>query len=456
MASTFQSIAQMLSQRVVDSLVEGTLICVFAALLFRVAGQKNAGSRFLFWFYTLLAIAAVPLIGSWSHGVVNGASRSAITLPESFATYVLYAWAIVSAWHLLGIARGVWQIHELRKTCILLDDSTLNSSLRETLMRYRAKRDVALYASDHVRVPIAVGLMKPAIVLPKWALEELAPSELNQILVHELEHLRRRDNWTNLAQQLVKAIFFFHPAVWWIERKLSLEREMACDDAVIAETASPRAYAECLARMAEKSFLLRSLELAHAAVGRLRQMSARITRILDGNRTVIDPGNWRPAVVLVGAFAVGCIAWSSRAPRLVAFEQPTIQMAATETGPTSGLPAHDVTKSTAAATTRSVAPLRVAQRPAKTRGPEHRNDDLAGTRALAARSTAPVGDAGNMIRMVRATSTDVPIVETYFVFYEGAEGSLEVQQVQQIRMLRLTILQTVVGHSTHQVPRQQT
>src|SRR5215471_4559129 len=135
MAAAFQAIAQVLSLRVIDSLVEGTLICVFAALLFRVAGQKNAGSRFLFWFSTLVAIAAVPMIGRCSHGVVNGATRSAITLPESFASYVLCAWAIVSAWYLLGIARGLWQIHEIRKTCILLDDSTLNSLLRETLMR---------------------------------------------------------------------------------------------------------------------------------------------------------------------------------------------------------------------------------------------------------------------------------------------------------------------------------
>src|SRR5215467_11387226 len=150
MAAAFQAIAQILSLRVVDSLVEGTLICVFAALLFRVAGQKSAGSRFLFWFSTLLAIAAMPMIGSWSHGAVNGATRSAITLPESFATYVLCAWAIVSAWYLLGIVRGLWQIHELRKTCVLLDDSTLNSLLRETLTRYRAKRDVLLYTSDRV------------------------------------------------------------------------------------------------------------------------------------------------------------------------------------------------------------------------------------------------------------------------------------------------------------------
>ena len=96
--------------------------------------------------------------------------------------------------------------------------------------------------------------MKPVVVVPGWVMQELSADELNQILLHELAHLRRWDDWTNLAQKVVKALFFFHPAVWWIEKRVSLEREMACDDAVIAETASPRAYAECLTHLAERTF----------------------------------------------------------------------------------------------------------------------------------------------------------------------------------------------------------
>ena len=458
MAAAFQAIAQVLSLRVVDSLAEGTLICLFATLLFRFAGQKNAGSRFSFWFFTLLAIATVPMIrgGWWSHGGVNVASRSAITLPESFAAYVLCAWAIVSTWHLVAIGRGLWRIHQLRETCILLDDSTLHSLLRETLTRYRAKRSVTLYTSEQVRVPIAIGLMTPAIVFPQWTLEELSPSELSQILVHELEHLRRRDDWTNLVQHLVKAVFFFHPAIWWIERKLTLEREMACDDAVIAETSSPRTYAECLAHLAEKSFLLRSLELAHAALGRIRQVSTRITRILDGNRTAQDPGRWQPAVVLVGVFAIGCAFWSSRAPRLVAFERPAVQVTAAQAESTSALQASDIPKPSTTATARTVSPLRATQPSARTRGSQRGRESLsAAVPAIVARATR-VKEAPDTIHVVRETSTDVPIVETYYVFYEGPEGDTEVQQVYQIRMLRLTVFHTFVSRPTHQVSRHET
>jgi len=456
MATAFEAIAQVLSLRIVDSLVEGTLICVFAALLFYMAGRKNAGSRFSFWFSTLLAIATVPMIrsGWWSHGSINGASRSAITLPESFAAYVFCVWAVISFWRLLGIGRGLWQIHLLRKNCNLLDDSAVDSLLRETLERYRAKWRVTLYTSDKVRVPIAIGLVKPAIVFPQWALQELSPSELKQILLHELEHLRRLDNWTNLAQQLVTAIFFFHPAVWWIERKLALEREMACDDAVIAETSCPRAYAECLAHLAEKSFLLRSLELAQAALGRIRQMSARIARILDRNRIGQDHGNWRPAVVLVGLFAAGCAAWSSRAPRLIAFERPIVQVAATETRP-KALPASEAIESNAISAAPSVSPVVAARRPGDSRIAPTRQSLSTITSGVAAPATR-TKEAGDMIRMVRAASTDVPILETYYVVYENSEGSTEIQQVYQIRLLRLTVFQTVFSRPTHQIPRQET
>jgi len=78
-------------------------------------------------------------------------------------------------------------------------------------------------------VPTAIGFFQPAVIVPAWTLRELSAEELHSVLLHELAHLRRWDDWTNLAQELVGALFFFHPAVWRIGSRLSLEREMACD-----------------------------------------------------------------------------------------------------------------------------------------------------------------------------------------------------------------------------------
>jgi hypothetical protein len=114
------------------------------------------------------------------------------------------------------------------------------------------------------------------------------------------------------------ALLFFHPAVWWIEKKLELEREMACDDLVLAKAASPQVYAECLVSLAEKSLLRRGLALAQAAVGRMRHMSLRVAQILDKKR----PGAtrvWRPAPVLLTGMSLACLMVFSGTPRLISF-----------------------------------------------------------------------------------------------------------------------------------------
>jgi hypothetical protein len=140
---------------------------------------------------------------------------------------------------------------------------------------------------------------------------------LKPILIHELTHLQRRDDWTNLLQKMVRAIFFFHPAVWWIDAQLSLEREMACDDTVLAITGNPRAYAGCLIELLEKSCARRGWTMAQAAVHRAQDLSLRIAKILDAKRPVTTRV-WKPALGLAGVFSLACFAISYCAPQLIA------------------------------------------------------------------------------------------------------------------------------------------
>jgi len=115
-------------------------------------------------------------------------------------------------------------------------------------------------------------------------------------------------------------VFFFHPAVWWLGSRVSLEREMACDDAVIAQTANPRAYARCLVSLAEKSYLRRSVALAQAAVSRMQEMTARVTQILAPNRPA-HTATWRPAVFLIALVSTLGGATVAAAPQLVGFQE---------------------------------------------------------------------------------------------------------------------------------------
>src|SRR5262249_6879876 len=179
-------------------------------------------------------------------------------------------------------------------------------------------------------VPAAVGFFKPAVVVPAWLAEESAARELQYVLLHELAHLRRWDDWTNLIQKVVKAMLFFHPGIWWIERKLSLDREMACEETVLSQVPEPRMYAQCLARVAEKSFLRRQLALAQAAVDRMRHLAQRIQKILSLDENIGTSRSsrlWKPAVAMVTAVgALGAI-WTSQAPQLVRVADPARSMA---------------------------------------------------------------------------------------------------------------------------------
>src|ERR1700722_18920377 len=265
----WNAIAQASALQIVDCLVEGTLIAIFAGLVLGAARRQNSGTRFAVWFSALVAITTLPLLGgSWGwHGAgVPAVGQPAITLPTSWALYLFGAWAVIAGWLLIGVARGLRHLHVLRQSCVPVDAARLDPLVRETFERSQSARPASLCTSDLVHVPTAIGFVKPVIAVPAWVMNELSADELNQILLHELAHLRRWDDWTNLAQKVVRALFFFHPAVWWIEQRVSLEREMACDDAVVAETASPRAYAECLTRLAEKALIQRSMVLAQAAL----------------------------------------------------------------------------------------------------------------------------------------------------------------------------------------------
>jgi hypothetical protein len=154
---------------------------------------------------------------------------------------------------------------------------------------------------------------------------------LQIILLHEFAHLQRRDDWTNLIQKLVRTVFIFHPAVWWIEKRLSIEREMACDDAVLAATHNPRAYAECLVSLAERNFVRRSLALAQAAISRACETRARLARILDAD-TPHATKIFKPALGLMAGLLAACLVALPGAPRLVTFENGRPQNSVAATG----------------------------------------------------------------------------------------------------------------------------
>jgi len=435
MAVNLEAVASYSSMRLVDSLAEGLAVGLFAAVLLRFSRRQNAGTRFAIGFSALLAIALLPFArGLWPHSQVASAAP-AVVVPEAWALYLFSAWAVIAILLLARVTRSVWHLHQLRNACVPLDAACIGPLVADTLKRKQTRRKVALCTSEKVRVPTALGFFRPAIVIPRWLLQELSAGELNQVVLHELAHLRRWDDWTNLAQQIVKALFFFHPAVWWIEKNIALDREMACDDAVLAETESPREYAQCLAHLAEMSFVRRGVALAQALIGRIGQTSHRVAQILDVNRPKGNARTSNPAIwAMVGA-GVLCSVWVARGPELVGFDNPTrnkIELANSlaDRGTVPITSAKFVQRTTPEWTNSKRVPAKLGRKTVQ------RNPIASATRPAMRHSEA----ASNLIHLSALKSQPTAISETLLVMIESRQFGPGDAEVYRIQMWHVTVL----------------
>ncbi|HEX8354957.1 MAG TPA: M56 family metallopeptidase, partial [Pyrinomonadaceae bacterium] len=115
--------------------------------------------------------------------------------------------------------------------------------------RLRVPRAVRLCQSALVEVPTVVGHLRPIILIPAGALLGLTPQQLEAVLAHELAHVRRHDYAVNLLQTAAETLLFYHPAAWWLSRRIRAEREHACDDAAVEATGDALLYARSLAAL---------------------------------------------------------------------------------------------------------------------------------------------------------------------------------------------------------------
>ncbi len=179
-------------------------------------------------------------------------------------------------------------------------------------------RRIRLDISYEISVPLVSGLRRPSILLPERLLDQLSEQELEQIGIHEAAHLVRYDDYALAIQRVVQAMFALHPVVHWISRRIDLEREIACDDFVIAASNNPQPYAACLARVVELSGGIRSTPVAAAAAEDNSHLARRVEMLLDRKRyTAPRLLGVRLAFALtcITAFALGAI----QIPRVLSF-----------------------------------------------------------------------------------------------------------------------------------------
>ncbi|MBK8969006.1 MAG: M56 family metallopeptidase [Saprospiraceae bacterium] len=168
---------------------------------------------------------------------------------EPYHPLIVSIWLLGFVFFLFQLGGGLRYIYRLRRNQNQPLEPVWQEKLQALASRIGLSRPVTLLESALVKAPMALGLFKPLILLPIGMANQLSPVEVEAILAHELAHIARRDWLFNLIQAIIEALFYFHPAVWWIAATIRAERENCCDDTAVALTGNRLLYAKTLVRL---------------------------------------------------------------------------------------------------------------------------------------------------------------------------------------------------------------
>ncbi len=222
----------------------------------------------------------------------------------SFTVFDLFfaAWAIGAAIFLAPVIIGLWQVRSLRRHALPWSHGT--SAAATLANELKISRRIEALLHEAVAGPMTCGVFHPAIVFPVQA-ENWDDADLHRAIAHELEHVRRADWLTHCLARIVCAAYWFHPLVWIAWRRLTLEAERACDDAVLAHSEAT-AYAEQLVALARQLTAANKSPLL--AMASRSDLTTRIHAVLDNRQPRGHAG--RAAIILTGIACLFTIAVS--------------------------------------------------------------------------------------------------------------------------------------------------
>lgn len=314
----------------------------------------NAATRYVVWWAALLITAVLPLLCYSLRPKPHPESHALVTIqlsafepipapptptpvavshtdehpiphrnlrpPLDALSAILLIWILLTAL-LLGRLAVSYILLDRRRARAWAPPAHLRTRAQTWLSLCGTTRPVRLAASSEISVPIAVGPRRPSILIPARMLRELGDDDLDRVGLHEAAHLARRDDYALLLQRFLEAVFAAHPVVRWIASQIDLEREVACDDFVIAAMGRARSYADCLTRMVEICGCVRPSLSAATMADDLSHLARRVEMLLDRTRHTGTRLLKLRLTAIVAALA--CLAWfAGKSPAVVAFAKP--------------------------------------------------------------------------------------------------------------------------------------
>ena len=277
---------------------QGVAVALITALLLRAMPRMNAATRHVTWWASLLAVLGIPLVlGAGAlrdriprlplPGVEDGLGVALVlpAVPAWVGVVCASAWAVAALAGLIRVVRSCHRVQTLRNGSTAFDPAREARLRLWAGMRPRARRHAALRTSEDLAGACALGFRRPVILVGRQLADALDDDALDQIVMHEQAHLTRYDDWLRLIQAIVRSVAGLHPAVWWLSRRIDLDREAACDDHVVSRTGSARQYASALLDAAATAG---SQSMAPAivpgAIARASALRLRVSWLLDPRR----------------------------------------------------------------------------------------------------------------------------------------------------------------------------
>ncbi|HEY6123078.1 MAG TPA: M56 family metallopeptidase [Steroidobacteraceae bacterium] len=234
--------------------------------------------------------AQAPAAASASTLEATANSVDELTTDEQAATFrsedflwVSRAWLVGVFFFALRIAFGLLVLEQLRRRNLVALPPALVARFEALQHRLGIHRAIRYCECHLLSVPAVIGFFRPVVLLPMRALTGLSPEQLEAVIAHELGHIKRFDVAVNFVQVIAETLFFFHPAIWWLNKRIRADREDCCDDVAIAACGGTVGYARALATMEGWRDVP---DFAMAATG--SSVAARVARLL-GVRTQ-EPG----------------------------------------------------------------------------------------------------------------------------------------------------------------------
>lgn len=307
-----RALSALLTELFFTGLWQGMATALALSAMLRVGTKAGYRAHYAVSRVAFVLLAVLP----WVH--LSHVALSSPTDGPSVQLLPIAAAGIAAVWALMAMVRAIQLLLAYRhlravwKRAIPLEKGA--GGLQPLLSEGRR---MVLCTSEDVDSPTVLGFRNPRLLLPEWLVPKLTAFDLEQITLHEREHLRRHDDWMNLAQQVALVVLPLNPVLLWLNHRLNVQRELACDAGVIARTSRPIVYASCLTRLAEQRLHHRSrLRLALGAWGHESELANRVHALLRGTVTC-DLGTSRLAAAVMSLVLTAGALTMAGAPRVI-------------------------------------------------------------------------------------------------------------------------------------------